>query len=411
MNIPKYNIVFVHSAIAQFKQLHLYLHENNIANSYVLCSQATYNAEHEKIPNLRVFSSVEQKSKNLFFYLTKIDENVRKSFGVKNSITSLLEEVKIDLIVCHHSGGTPMQLYDEFDIPIITYIEFPSFKHHGWDTKYPPPEANRYRDKLYEMNAYYDVIMSNKVIVPSLYAKKMFPQELQNKISVQMEGFKIKDTDSQVAFEKQEGITYIGFTARDLSSAKGFEQFIVITKKILQERTNVKFIMIGSSTVLYSYEGVFLKKKYGDESQKTFKDYIFERENLDASYYEYYDFLKYDTYNAYINTIDFFLYPLQFGSANWGIYEIYCRGKIIIASNKCYIPELITDKIDGFLCEYEEISSWVSTAVELIDNLKNYNYMKTNIKINSQKYMIENISKNYLELFHEVISKHNLNPN
>jgi len=410
MNIAKYNILFVHGAIGQFKQLHNYLNDNCIANSYVLCSQSTYNKEYKKSNNLKVFNSVVQKSKNLFFYLTKIDESVRKSFGIKNSINSLLKDVKIDIIVCHHSGGSPMQLFDEFDIPIISYIEFPSFMHHGWDKKYPPPEANRYRDKLYEMNTYYDVIKSNHVIMPSQYAKEMFPTYLHHKISVQMEGFKVKKKHNKLSFKKEANITYIGFTARDLSSAKGFEQFILISKEILKVRNNIKFIIIGSPKVLYSYEGVYLNNFFGKNHNKEFKDYIFERENIDTKfkkYYDFYDFLEYDKYESYLNTIDFFLYPLQFGSANWGIYEIYCREKIIIGSNRCYLPELITNKIDGFLCEYKDINSWVDTALELIDHPKKYSYMKKNIKINSQKYMIENISKQYMKLFHNIITNYN----
>ena len=119
VSIPKYNIAFVHSAIGQFKKLHVHLNESGQANSYALCSPGVYNAEHKKISNLRVFDSVPQRGKDLFFYITKIDEAARKAFGVKNSIEALLKDVKLDLIVCHHSGGAPMQLFDEFDIPVI----------------------------------------------------------------------------------------------------------------------------------------------------------------------------------------------------------------------------------------------------------------------------------------------------
>lgn len=409
MSYPKYNIAFVHSAIGQFKSLHEYLNDSKKANSYALCSPGVYNAEKNKLSNLRVFDSVPQRSKDLFFYITKIDEAARKSFGVKNSIEALQEDIKLDLIVCHHSGGAPMQLFDEIDVPVISYIEFPSFKAYGWDKKYPPPEAYRYRDKLFEMYSMYDVVKADKVIVPSNYAKEMFPPFLQHKISVQMEGFKYYKTKEKSPFKKKKGITYIGFAARDLSSAKGFEQFIKISKEILKERQNVKFIIVGSPKVLYSYEGAHLDEVYGKGHGKEFKDYIFEREKIDtefSEYYEHLDFLDYDKYIAFIDNIDFFLYPLQFGSANWGIYEIFCRGKIIIGSERCYVPELITDKIDGFICKYDDMKSWVDTAVKLIDHPREYYYMKKNIELSKQKYLIENIAEDYLKIFHEVILEH-----
>ena len=39
----------------------------------------------------------------------------------------------------------------EVDFPIITYIEYPCFRTHGWDAKYPPPEIKKLRDKNFEM--------------------------------------------------------------------------------------------------------------------------------------------------------------------------------------------------------------------------------------------------------------------
>lgn len=408
-SIPKYNILFVHAAIGQFKQLHLNLNESGLANAYTLCAPGVFNAEHKKMTNLRVFDSVPQRSKDLFFYITKIDENARKAFGVKNSVEVLLKDVKIDLIVCHHSGGAPLQLFDEIDIPIISYIEFPSFRHYGWDAKYPPPEAYRYRDKLFEMSSMYDVIKADKTIVPSEYARTMFPSYLQHKVVAQMEGFKMKKPTKKVPIKKVKGTTYIGFTARDLSSCKGFEQFLLISKDILKQRKNVKFVIIGSPKALYSYEGAYLDEVYGKGHGKTFKDYLFEREKIDTEFkdfYEFYDFLPYDEYDSHLYAIDFFLYPLQFGSANWGIYEIFCRGKIIIGSERCYVPELISHEIDGFICDYDDIPSWTKTAVDLIDNPKKYAYMKKNIEITSKRFQIENISKEYLELFHEVILEH-----
>ncbi|MBN2894523.1 MAG: glycosyltransferase [Campylobacterales bacterium] len=404
--IPKYNILFVHAAIGQFKELHRYLNESGLANAYTLCSPQILEKEKNNLNNLRIFTAVPQRAENLFFYVQKIDESTRRAFGVKNSVEVLNKDVPLDLIVCHGSGGPPLMLFDEVNIPIITYIEFPSFAAHGYDPKYEQPEALRYRDKLFEMYSFHQVIKSDHVITPSAYAKRMFPHYLQHKITPQMEGFRLKPTLSEVPIKKEPGITYIGYTARDLSSAKGFEQFVLIAKEILKSRQNVKFVIIGSPKVLYSYEGVVLDQVYGKGHEKTFKDYIFEREKIDTefkAYFEFYDFMEYDRYDAYLRAIDFFIYPLQFGSANWGFYEIFCRGKIILGSDRCFIPEVISHEINGFICPYEDLGNWAQTAIKVIDHPQRYDYMRENIRIGAQKYMIENIAWEYLELFHKVI--------
>ena len=404
--IPKYNILFVHAAIGQFKELHKYLNASGIANAYSLCAPGIMQKEKNTMNNLRVFTAVPQRGENIFFYIQKIDELTRRSFGVKQATESLLKDVAIDLIVCHGSGGPPLMMFDEIDIPIITYIEFPSFGAHGHDPKYEQPEAARLRDKLFEMSSMHQVIKSDHVITPSAYAKRMFPHYLQHKITPQMEGFKLKSISKDIPIKKEKGKVYIGYTARDLSSAKGFEQFVLIAKEILKDRKNVKFVIIGSPKVLYSYEGAILEKVYGKGHKKTFKDYIFEREHIDTEfkeYFEFYDFMEYDKYHSYLHAVDFFIYPLQYGSANWGFFEIFCRGKIILGSDRCFIPEVITHELDGFICPYEDIKNWAETAIKVIDHPKNYAYMRKNVKISSQKYMIENISWDYMEIFHKVI--------
>lgn len=405
---PRYNIAFIHAAIGQFKQLHIHLNQHKVANAYTFCSPGVYNKESKNISNLRVFGTVPEKVKNQFFYITKIDESVRRGFGVKESIEKLMKEVNLDLIVSHVSGGPAFMMFDEIDVPVVSYVEFPSFRHYGWDPRYPPPEFARWRDKMMEMYYNHVCLKSDHIITPSEYAKTMIPQELHYKTTSVMEGFKLKPPAKELPITKEKGKTYIGFTARDLSSAKGFEQFIKIAKAILKKRKEVKFVIIGSPKVLYSYEGATLDKIYGEKHGKTFKDYLWEREKIDTEFkefFEFYDFMPYDKYHAYVHAIDFFLYPLQKGSANWGVYELYCRGKIIIGSERCYMPELITHEIDGFLCPYDDINTWVETAIQLIDQPQKYEYLKRNILINAKKYHIENIAQDYMKVFHEVIIK------
>ena len=95
------------------------------------------------------------------------------------------------MVVVHGSGGFPLQLYDAIDRPIVSYIEFPSFRAHGHDPKYPPPEAKVYRDKLFEMANFHQAVRSDLVVVPSSYAKNLFPEILHSKIHVQMDGLDV----------------------------------------------------------------------------------------------------------------------------------------------------------------------------------------------------------------------------
>ena len=319
-------VLFIHEGLGQFERLHIELNRSGLAHSWAMCSEGVFKNYKDKIANLAGFVAPAENPKT-YFYTKNLEARVQRSFYIKKSILELLQKTELDLIVAHGSGGFPLQLFDEFQIPIITYIEFPSFGHHGHDKKYPQPDYATYRDKVFEMTSYHQALKSDLIITPSQYAKEMFPTYLHEKIIPQMEGFDIKR--SQTKFQKKDGFFYVGFAARDLSSAKGFEKFISIAKKILAQRSNVKFVFCGGEKTLYSYEDSFIRDNFSEEDRPaSFMQYVLKREGIeltDESPFQYHKYTNYDDFASYIEAMDLFLYPLQFGSANWGLFELLFR--------------------------------------------------------------------------------------
>lgn len=404
------NIVFIHSNIGQFKLIHQHLGHLKGHQSYVICSENACNKHKDNIKNLLPFKPHGGKlhSKDGFFYLKKLEEVNRRSIGILNAVNKLIQQQPIDLIVAHSTAGAPMMLFDELDIPIISYIEFPSFRQHGWDKAYPPPKEKRRRDKNFEMLSYFNTLKSQLVITPSLYAKRMFPKELQNKVVVQMEGFDLVSNQHKISssyFEPAKGKKYIGFAARDLSSAKGFEQFIKITQKIAALRDDVQFVVIGSYKLLYSYEQHFLLEKYGQNSKVNFVDYVLEKTGIDRKKYIFTGMLGYAEYDATIKAVNMFLYPVQFSSASWGLMELMGREKIVVASDRCYVPEIMRDGNNGFILDYDDIPAWVDKSIEIIDNLPNYNFIAQNARKRIEdNYNIRFVSQAYLQIFDRIIT-------
>jgi len=404
-------ILFVHEGLGQFEHLHKYLNGQGLANSWFLCSTGVYEANKDKISNLAPFQAVAENDKT-YFYIKNIEARVQRSFSIKKSIHQVLAKTGIDLIVAHGSGGYPLQLFGEFDIPIVTYIEFPSFGHHGHDPKYPQPEYATYRDKLFEMSSFHQVLKSDMVIVPSAYAKSMFPTCLHDKIVPQMEGFQITRRKSQ--FKKEPGVFHIGFSARDLSSAKGFEQFVLIAKEILKRRQKVKFVFCGSPKVLYSYEEAYLQTQFPDKASRpeSFMHYVLAREGITLgpdSAFQHVSFAAYDQFADFIEAMDLFLYPLQYGSANWGIFEILFRGRVVIASDRCFVPEVIQHGRNGLLCDYDDIDLWAHRAVQVIDAPEQYAHLGANAeKDANERFHISKVAPAYLDIFQTAISRHRL---
>src|SRR6185437_7767919 len=194
MQKNKPNILFVHLAYAeaQFCELFLYLNQKKVANAYFLTSESERYTYQTTTQNLLSFYPDGDFDNNQYYYSGWAESGSRISLGLLTEIKKIIQSQNIDLIVTHYLYGSPHFLYDEVDIPIISYIEFPSYRHFGWDQQYPPQDEQRYSDKNMEMLSFYQVLKSNLTIVPSEYAKKMFPTTLQTKIKVIPDGFSPK---------------------------------------------------------------------------------------------------------------------------------------------------------------------------------------------------------------------------
>lgn len=370
-----------------------------------MCSTGAYNKNKDSIKNLVPFTPHGNKlhNDNACFYIKKVETANRRSIGYIVAIKKLLEKQKIDLIVCHGTAGAPLMLFDEFDIPVISYIEFPSFTAHGWDKRYPPRDENVRRDRNFEMLSYYNVLKGAATITPSQYAKEMFPAELQHKIIPQMEGFDFNNSLPVTPRNEDKQVKTIGFCARDLSSAKGIEHFLTVSQELLKKDENLHFVIIGSAKLLYSYEQNFLHRKYGQKSKITFIEHLVRQKKLDLDKYTFAGQLPYEEYLKAIDDIDIFHYPIQFSSASWGLFELLGRGKVIIGSERCYLPEVLEDGKNGFIANYGDYDIWVKKTLDLLNSPELFKQIEAGAKETAQNYAIENIAPQYMEIFEKTI--------
>lgn len=395
------NILFVHEGIGQFLPLHNYLNATGLANSWIGCSQAQFQSQNSKIKNLLPISCFSGGAD--YYYVSHLAELTKRSFGVKKLLIDALKTHPIDVVVCHGTGGYPLQLFDEFDIPVVTYIEFPSYAAHGNDVKYPPPEVHRYVDKLFEMGSFHQVLKSDLSIVPSEYTRRMFPEILRPKVFAQFEGF---DFDQVNVNERREGPLRIGFAARDLSSAKGVEDFMAMAKALEARLPNAQFHICGGKTTFYSFESEFIKS-LNKGPEYNFFDYLVERERLTfGETYYYHEFLPYEEYGQFLDDMDIMLYPLRHGSLNWGIIEMLMRGKVVIASDRCFIPEIIEDDVNGFIRNIDVPQSWIELVVELAFNPSKRQMIGQQARLTAMKrFSIAEVAPKFLNLFNLAIQQ------
>ena len=166
----------------------------------------------------------------------------------------------------------------------------------------------------------------------------------------------------------------------------------------------MRFVVLGGDNVLYSYENEFLDRQLGPGHGRSFRDWVMEHEQADRSCFVFPGLVGYATYSRYVNDMDLCLYPLQFGSANWGLFELLGRGRVVIASNRCFVPEVITHGDNGFLCDYDDVDSWVARTLEILDHPDRFRPIGETARQMSARYSIDRVAEQFLTLCERVIA-------
>lgn len=395
-------IVFVGAVYpGQFGNLADYLRKVGMAESYFLTTPGHRDRNKDRGAHILAFAPDGKiVGDPLYYYTAKLERSARISRGVLTGLREFQQHRKIDVVVAHSLWGAPHFLYDEIDAAIVSYVEFPSYRAHGWDPAYPPDLAQRMSDKNTEMMHYYQALRSDLVICPSHHAKRMFPPELQGNIEVQLEGL-----DFGPPLVKTPGQPFtIGFAARDLSNAKGFDTFVQIVDRLVREGFDGRFVALGgSSGATYGYEQQWVERKYKGEVAD-FTAHLMREYPAAAQVIDLPGKLPYDSYVQRLSEIDIFIYPLRYGVANWGLMEILGRGGCVIAPDHGYPTELILDGVNGVLLP-DDLDVWVKTVRALKDDPDRRHRMGHSARILGQNQSLQATAPRYMSLFRQAMEK------
>jgi hypothetical protein len=119
-----------------------------------------------------------------------------------------------------------------------------------------------------------------------------------------------------------------------------------------------------------------------------------------------------DQWLSFLNDVDIVLLPSLIEGQSLSLLEAMSQRKIVIATDVGGNPELISNKISGFLIEVR-LSEAISKSIEYISNLDDS--AREKIKDNAMKTVIENFSFNkmihgYISLYEKAILKKQKNP-
>ena len=403
-------IVFVGAVYpSQYSLLCSHLRATGMADSWFMTTPG-HKATHEKDCDHLLSFQPDGKivGPQSYYYSSKVERSARICRGVLKALKDFEQAQgrRIDVVVAHSLWGAPNWLYDELDAAIVSYIEFPSYRAHGNDAAYPPDEAQRLADRNTEMLHFHQVLCSDLTIVPSAHARAMFPAALQDRIAVQFEGFDIQAPlrASAAGADGKQPFT-VAFSARDLSSAKGFETYMRLVDRLVREgdAEGMRFIAIGDPTAAtYGYEQQWVERRYGGKVA-SFRDHLLQV-YPGARVVEFPGRLPYAEFAAMLAGVDLFLYPLRYGVANWGLMEILARGGCIIGSNWGFTPELVQHDVNGLLLPDHD-DAWIDAIRALrADPARRARYSQAARETGSQ-YHISSVAPRFMALFQRAMAQ------
>jgi len=300
------------------------------------------------------------------YYWQCLEEGIRCGKAAVEALAHLKASAGVDVVVGHASFGTTFFARHLLRIPVVAYVELPGYYPVFARAEFPAEYPQSLMDVSLRALIHSSVVQSDLCVVPSRHAKMLFPSELRSKVRVQSEGFSLPaSVADKRALRRElaiaESAPVIGFAGRTLEAVRGFDIFYRVANEILQARPDARFVVIGNAETIYGNESSYL-------GTKSFKQHVLDTGAVPETAFLFKPFLAYAEFMKHLQAMDLILFPLFEGAANWALFDAMAAGVPVLASNRCFIPEVITHGRDGLLFEPDDVHGFARGALELLAN-------------------------------------------
>lgn len=335
------------------------------------------------------------------WYLTCYEEALRNAKGVADTLPSVFEMFPADLVIGHASFGATFYIKEMLNIPVIDYVELPGYQMAWCRKEFPVLLEHRLLHASFQSLVFSSAMKADAVITPSRHARSFFPKEIQHKVHVQMEGFDLPMLypDKQ-ALKHEFGLTgpIVGFAGRTLEALRGFDIFVSVARTLSTLRPDIRFLVIGSEQTLYGNELTYL-------NGRSFKRYVLDTLGVADDFFIFKDYLAYNDYHKHLQAMDVVLFPQFEGAANWGLFEAMASGLPVIASDRCFIPEIIESGENGFMADPYDIEGMARLCIYLLNDPDYAREIGQNARNTiKEKYSVEQCVAGYVSVIESVMA-------
>ena len=281
-------------------------------------------------------------------------------------------------VICAHPGwGETLFLREVWpqakQLHYVEYFYNAQGQDMGFDPEFPTPGLDN-RCRLWAKNAnnLMNLAQMDQGVSPTQWQHASVPSTYAQKISVIHDGIDtqklnasehatLKATDDQgrhITLTRQDEV--VTFVNRNLEPFRGYHIFMRALPRMMKERPQAHFVVIGGDAVSYGAappSGTW-KQIYLDEV----KDLI------DMTRLHFLGRVPYDTYTSAIQVSKAHIYLTYPFVLSWSLMESMAMKAPIIASGTPPVKEVIEDGIHGHLVDFFDVQGLADKVIEVLQH-------------------------------------------
>ena len=349
----------------------------------------------------------EKNSSDIHPYLAGADAAVRRAQAVARFLQLKIQDgFDPDMIYVHPGWGDGLYLKDLFPfakiIAIMEYYYQPRGADVGFDKEFPMSFDDIFRVRTMNIVQQMSLESADMHLCASEWQKSRYPRAYQSSIQVLHEGIDTQvvkpNSAAQVNLPEIEVVLSDGrwktpaitlsnsdevvtYVSRSLEPYRGFHTFVRSLPAILKNRPKCHVVILGKLQPTYGpppKTNTSWRNLYLEEIQDELTPEMIARIHFlgTVSYEQYLQVLQISSAHIYLT------YPFVL---SWSLLESMSCGAIVIASKTAPVEEVIQDRVEGLLVQFDDEKQVAEKIIEVLSNPDQYAHLRKNARQKIEK--------------------------
>jgi glycosyltransferase involved in cell wall biosynthesis len=316
-------------------------------------------------------------------------------------------DLRPDLVVGHSGFVSTLFLRELYDCPVINYFEY-FYRTRGSDFDFrhdlPPCEPlHALRARARNAMLLLDLENCNEGYTPTRWQLEQLPARYQEKLRPIFDGIDTSFWRPQESPERRVAnwilpvdkriVTYV---SRGLESMRGFDIFMRMAKRIVDQRDDVVFLVVGADRVAY-----------GGDTRWTgglsFKQWVLSQDQYDLSRIWFTGLIPTPELCRLFSLTDVHVYLTVPFVLSWSLMNALACGATVVASDTAPVREMVRDGENGLLFDFFDVDRLVALVNQILDDPAAYRHLgQAGMAMIDEHYSLERCLPQLLELYQRV---------